>query len=79
MKKTKKLLAALSIAAVAVTVSAGCSGINAQASAAIVNPSVMPKIVSIIAQQDGYSKVLVKYDGKTVQGYVKKEYIGMFQ
>ena len=49
MKKTKKLLAALSIAAAAVTVSAGCS------------------------------KVLAKYDGKTVQGYVKKEYIGIFQ
>lgn len=74
MKKGKKLFAALSLAAVMGIV--GYSSINAQASAAaVITLPGAPKIADILSEQGGYYKVSAKSNGKTVQGYVKKEYV----
>ncbi len=76
MKKGKKLFAALSLAAIMGIAAAGYSSISAQASAAaVITLPGAPKIADILSEQGGYYKVSAKSNGKTVQGYVKKEYV----
>ncbi len=75
MKKGKKLFAALSLAAIMGIAAAGYSSISAQASAAaVINLPGAPKIADILSEQGGYYKVSAKSNGKTIQGYVNKEY-----
>ena len=80
MKKSKKSFAALSIAAIIGIAAAVYPSISTQASAAaVITLPGAPKIADILSEQGGYYKVSAKSNGKTVQGYVKKEYVRTIQ